>query len=143
MPFFICGLKLTFVAGYNRHLSAKTGAVTRKQNAFKNAQITLTNGGNGGIIFSNKQKGKKFGKHCPDWCLDPSIDEDRDKMEEIIRFINANRDEVREGPFNGQATDVLFYIKGNDIVITKQNGEFITVLKEGIEDGWVKNARRR
>ncbi len=40
----------TFVAGYDRHLAAKTGAVTRKQNAFKNAQITLTNGGNGGII---------------------------------------------------------------------------------------------
>ena len=64
-------------------------------------------------------------------------------MEKIIRFIHANRDEVREGPFNDQATDVLFYIKGNDVVITKQNGEFITVLKEGIEDGWVKNARRR
>ena len=46
----------TFVSGYNRQLAAKTGAVTRKQNAFKNAQITLnqtpplTNGGNGGII---------------------------------------------------------------------------------------------
>ncbi|MDE7361743.1 MAG: hypothetical protein K2N38_07400 [Oscillospiraceae bacterium] len=40
----------TFVAGYNRQLAAKTGAVTRKQNAFKNAQITLTNSGNGGII---------------------------------------------------------------------------------------------
>lgn len=40
----------TFVSGYNRQLAAKTGAVTRKQNAFKNAQITLTNSGNGGII---------------------------------------------------------------------------------------------
>lgn len=33
----------TFVSGYNRQLAAKTGAVTRKQNAFKNAQVTLTN----------------------------------------------------------------------------------------------------
>ncbi len=40
----------TFVAGYNRWLGAKTGAVTRAQNKFKNAQITLTNSGNGGII---------------------------------------------------------------------------------------------
>ncbi len=32
----------TFVAGYNRWLGAKTGAVTRAQNKFKNAQITLT-----------------------------------------------------------------------------------------------------
>lgn len=32
----------TFVAGYGRRLGAKTGAVTRAQNKFKNAQITLT-----------------------------------------------------------------------------------------------------
>ncbi len=46
----------TFVQGYDRHLAARTGAVTRKQNAFKNAQVTLnqspplTNGGNDGKI---------------------------------------------------------------------------------------------
>lgn len=46
----------TFVSGYNRQPVAKTGAVTRKQNAFKNAQITLnqsqplTNSDNSGII---------------------------------------------------------------------------------------------
>lgn len=40
----------TFGAGYNRKLAAKTGAVTRAQNKFKNAQITLTNLGKGGII---------------------------------------------------------------------------------------------
>lgn len=40
----------TFVTGYDRHLAGKTGAVTRKQNAFKNAQVTLTNSGNSGII---------------------------------------------------------------------------------------------
>lgn len=31
----------TFVAGYNRRLAGKTGAVTRTQNKFKNAQMTL------------------------------------------------------------------------------------------------------
>lgn len=46
----------TFVQGYDRHLAGRTGAVTRAQNKFKNAQVTLnqspplTNGGNGGII---------------------------------------------------------------------------------------------
>lgn len=40
----------TFVAGYNRHLAGKTGAVTRKQNKQKNSQITLTDLENGGII---------------------------------------------------------------------------------------------
>lgn len=49
----------TFVAGYDRHLAGKTGAVTRKQNAFKNAQVTLTNGGNGGIIKKEEMYRKK------------------------------------------------------------------------------------
>lgn len=40
----------TFVAGYNRHLAGKTGAVTRRQNKQKNSQITLTDLENGGII---------------------------------------------------------------------------------------------
>ncbi len=48
----------TFVQGYDRHLAGKTGAVTRKQNAFKNAQVTLTNGGNGGIIEMTRKKGE-------------------------------------------------------------------------------------
>ena len=42
----------TFVAGYNRSLAAKTGAVTRKQRAFDKAQMRLTNGKNGSIIKS-------------------------------------------------------------------------------------------
>lgn len=50
----------TFVSGYDRQIAAKTGAVTRKQNAFKNAQITLTNSGNGGII--KEQNGKPITK---------------------------------------------------------------------------------
>lgn len=40
----------TFVQGYDRHLAAKTGAVTRAQNRQKNLQITLTDMEKGGII---------------------------------------------------------------------------------------------
>ena len=40
----------TFVAGYDRHLAGKTGAVTRAQNRQKNLQITLTDLEKGGII---------------------------------------------------------------------------------------------
>ncbi len=45
----------TLVQGYNRHLSGKTGAVTRKQRAAANAQITL-----GGLT-----KGRKSGTISP------------------------------------------------------------------------------
>lgn len=108
----------------------------------KNAVQTLTTGGDSGIIFTDKQRGKKFGKHCPDWGLSPSSSDDRDKMEDIIRNIVNFRDEIRIGKFNGQPDNVLFYIKGDDVVITKQDNEFVTVMKGGISDAWVKNARR-
>ena len=42
----------TFVAGYNRRLGARTGAITRTQNKQKNLQIPLTDLDNGGIIKS-------------------------------------------------------------------------------------------
>lgn len=42
----------TFVAGYDRRLAGKTGAVTRKQREFEKAQMRLTDSGNGGIISS-------------------------------------------------------------------------------------------
>lgn len=40
----------TFVGGYDRHLSGRTGAVTRRQRAFENAQLRLTDSGDSGII---------------------------------------------------------------------------------------------
>ena len=56
----------TFVAGYNRSLAAKTGAVTRKQRAFDKAQLRLTDGENGGII--NKTLKMSLAKvPAPNW----------------------------------------------------------------------------
>lgn len=49
----------TFVAGYNRSLAAKTGAITRKQREFEKAQVRLTNGGEGGIISNNEERFRK------------------------------------------------------------------------------------
>ena len=91
----------------------------------------------------SKQYGKKIGKHARDYGLDPSKAEDREKMVSIIDNIHRNSDEVRIGHWRGQKEDVLFHIKGNDVVITKQNEEFITVLKDGTNNSGVKNAGRR
>lgn len=44
----------TIVGGYDRHLAGKTGAVTRKQRAFENAQMRLTDSGNSDIIKYEK-----------------------------------------------------------------------------------------
>ena len=100
--------------------------------------------GESGIIKTNKQFGKKVGKHAPDWGLDASSSNDREKMEQIIDDIYLNHDApVKIGKWRGQTDDVLFYTKGEDVVITKQNGEFVTILKGGKSSGRVKDARER
>jgi len=45
----------TFVAGYNKRLGARTGAITREQNRQKNLQIPLTDLDKGGIIKENSE----------------------------------------------------------------------------------------
>ena len=46
----------TYVAGYDRRLAGKTGAVTRKQRAFEKVQIRLTEEKNRAIIEQEKRK---------------------------------------------------------------------------------------
>lgn len=94
-------------------------------------------------FFASKEKqfGKKVGKHARDFDLNPSDESDREKFQSIIRNIIDNYDEMRIGEWRGQNEDVLFYVKGKDVVITKQNGEFVTVLKGGITNARVKKAR--
>lgn len=92
-------------------------------------------------LFSkaSKQLGKKLGKHCQDYGLDPSKPQDRQKFIMIINEILAEKN-VRIGTFRGQG-EVLFYIKGNDVVVTKLDGEFVTLLKNGITNVRVKESR--
>lgn len=97
-------------------------------------------------LFANKDKqyGKKIGKHASDFGLDPSLKEDRAKMMDIIKDIMDNKTSLKIGKWSGQDEDVLFHIKGNDVVITKQNMEFVTVLKDGVlNSARVKNAREK
>ena len=102
----------------------------------------LTGSGGSDIIKSDAQFGKKIGKHASDWGLNPALKEDRDKMEAIIDDIYYNRNQpIRIGSWRGQTEEVLFHIKDSDVVITKKSGEFITILKGGINSGRVKNAR--
>lgn len=90
-----------------------------------------------------KQFGKKVGKHAIDFGLDPSKAEDRAKFQKIIEGIVESAEEVRIGFWRGQTDDVLFHIRGEDVVITSQNGEFISVLKGGVHNARVKNARNK
>ena len=90
-----------------------------------------------------KQFGTKVGKHAKDYGLDPSKAEDREIFHKIINDIMSNADEIRIGYWRGQPEDVIFHIKGEDVVITDQNNEFITLMKGGVNNVRVKNARNK
>ena len=115
----------------------------------KSTRKTLTNTSNRVKMdlqfFASKEKqfGKKVGKHARTFGLDPSKEEDREKFQLIIDDIVATAEEVRIGEWRGQNQDVLFHIKGKNVVLTKQDGEFITILEGGIDNARVKNARNK
>ena len=94
-------------------------------------------------IIDDNQIGKKIGKHAKDFGLNPSLAKDRKKFQDIIYKIFNFYDEIRVGGWRGQKDDVLFYIKENDVVITKLDGTYITTLKDGVSNERVKNARKR
>jgi hypothetical protein len=115
----------------------------------KNSGKILTNSAKGGKMdlqfFASKEKqfGKKVGKHAIDFGLDPSKAEDREKFQNIIDEIMGSANEIRIGEWRGQSEEVLFHIQGEDVVITDQQNEFITILKGGVNNARVKKARNR
>ena len=122
-----------------------------KQKYLKAAEKTLENSPKSGKmkvdiqLFASKEKqfGKKVGKHAKDFGLNPASAEDRDEFNRIVQDIIDHADEQRIGSWRGQTEEVFFYMKGKDVVLTKQSGEFITILEGGINNGGVKNARKR
>lgn len=134
------------------------GGTTAQWNMIKKAKFSVDNiaksYGSGKIkpknilsmnlqFFASKEKqyGKKIGKHAQDYGLNPSIQEDRDKMHLIIDDIVDNYELIKIGDWRGQENEVLFYIKGEDVVILSKDKEFITILKGGVTNERVKNAR--
>ncbi|MEG1525697.1 MAG: colicin D domain-containing protein [Clostridia bacterium] len=94
------------------------------------------------LNMDTEQFGKKAGKHKTDFGLDPSNATDREQIANIINNIVDNFDTVSKGAWRGQQSDVLFFAKAEDVVVTSQNKAFITILKGGITNARVKNARR-
>lgn len=95
-----------------------------------------------GIIKTDKQLGKKIGKHTKEYGLNPGNEVDRYKLIQIIDDIVTNADENAKGSWRGQEGIVDFYIKGSDVVVVN-DGMFVTILKGGIENARVKDARKR
>jgi len=113
-------------------------------------QISLPSSGvgsNAAFSVTNAQLGKKLGKHVEDFGGNASNAVDRQRVLDIINDIGSNPDKVVAGKFAGQGAgsgasrgDVFFRIKGNDVVVTKPDGSFVTILKDDINNTSVKNA---
>ena len=113
---------------------------------------TAAEGAGDGLKMSDKQFGKKVGKHAEDFGLDPSSSESRDFVRNTANEIFRKPTEIREGVFRGQGVvlpnganatgKVRFYIQGNDVVITDMSNNFITIMKDGINNLYIKKAMR-
>ena len=116
-----------------------------KQKFIDGTKTELTATSTGSIInsvsFDDKQFGKKVGKHAEDFGLKADSIEDRAKIKQIIVDVVENAQERVRGSWRGQPEPVVFHIKDEDVVITKEDGTFVTVLKGGINNLRVKNAR--
>lgn len=98
---------------------------------------------NNNIIILEKQFGKKIGKHAIDFGFDASSEIDRKNFYELIVDIVRDCDEIRVGSWRGQNHEVIFYIKGDDVVIvSSETNQFISILKGGIDNDRIKNSRR-
>lgn len=96
------------------------------------------------LIIKDSQFGKKAKAHMADFGLDVKKPSDRILFERIIRDIVDNSDETIRGiEWRGQKDLLTGYIKGEDVVLANNKDEFVTILKGGIENARVKNARKR
>ena len=122
------------IVGFNRSVAQKAVWANKRYQKVENSSI---------IKVSDKQFGKKIGKHTKEYGLNPQSTKDRRIMRHTILDIVENASEIRSGEWRGQAGEILFYIKGKDVVVAKESGEFVTILKGGIDNARVKNARKR
>ncbi|MDE3739084.1 DUF637 domain-containing protein [Pseudomonas resinovorans] len=94
----------------------------------------------------SKQLGKKLGKHVEDFGGNAGSPTDRKMVLDKIHDVGTNPEKVIPGTFAGQGAngargDVFFRIKGNDVVVTKPDGTFVTILKDGVtQNTSVQNA---
>ena len=115
-----------------------TGKANNLYKVLKNSEVPP-------FTVNNKQLGKKLGSHVGDFGGNLANPADREKVKNIINDIGSNPEKVISGDFAGQGANgargpVHFRIKGNDVVVTKPNGEFVTILKNGITNTSVKTA---
>ncbi|UGT59406.1 hypothetical protein [Nocardia asteroides] len=93
--------------------------------------------------IDKRQFGKKIGKHAEDFGLDPRDPTVRVWLRQHFEEVRSTPDEVRSGPYypdSGGGGDYWFYRKGNDLLITKGDGEFVTCYPMTGPNSWFESA---
>lgn len=93
------------------------------------------------LSYNRRNFGHEASGHCHEWGLDKTLEKDREALKAIISSIIKDADAVKYGNWRGQESDVIFFIKGDDVVVTKFDGEFVSILKGGVNNERVKTAR--
>jgi hypothetical protein len=95
------------------------------------------------LRIDDQQFGSKVGKHAQDYGLDPGDPQAREWVRQHIDNISRSPNEVRQGPWNpkgGGGSDDWFFRQGEDVVVAKNDGTFVTILKGGQSNGWFNSA---
>ena len=88
------------------------------------------------LSISDAQFGSKIRKKI----RNPFSPRARYRFRDRIQRIFNNADEIRRGRFRGQSEEVFFFRRGRDVVLTKSDGEFITILTDGATNKRFLNA---
>ncbi|MER6154971.1 hypothetical protein ABT147_05415 [Streptomyces sp. NPDC001868] len=84
-----------------------------------------------------------MGKHAQWYGLNPDDASARQGFRGKIAEVRGSHDEVRQGPWNpknGDEDDYFFYRKGNDLLVTKGDGQFVTMFPMSKPNGWFEQA---
>lgn len=81
------------------------------------------------VIVSDKQFGKKVGKHAQEFGFDPSTEEGRAAYDQAIRDIIDNAEEELTGKWRSQSGLCKFFIKGDNVVIINSEEKFVSAFK--------------
>jgi hypothetical protein len=93
------------------------------------------------LAIDGKQFSDKMVKHAREFGLDIKKPEDRAKFREIIEGIGNKPDRTVNGTWAGMGGagpgrrgPAEFRIKGDDVVVVSPNGDFVTILRNGVNE---------
>lgn len=132
--------------GIPRGVGREGHRVILSENARKMKPLTILP--NGRIMnMTDSQIGSKVGKHAAEWGLDPASAADRDRFGAITRGIVREATERRRVEWlsdpktHKRTVEVTAYIKGEDVVLIDDDGNYVTTMKGGTHNKRVQRGK--